>query len=193
MIPARLYLSDTKASSAPLQRAVPPELRPAERRPTQECRRLTDPRRPGIAKDARTAPRYARTADRQRPPSTAPSPSVQKPPAQEKIGNPEKRKNPPPRAEVTAERPGPRQNAPGTRRVSPRPPFLPSDRLPADALQILVRAAEMAAAEKSPIGRQGRRVDRLENAVAAADRQPKPCAAHTSPTACKRPPACEER
>ena len=28
MIPARLYLSDTKASSAPLQRAVPPELRP---------------------------------------------------------------------------------------------------------------------------------------------------------------------
>ena len=76
------------------------------------------------------------------------------------------RKNPPPRAEVTAERPGPRQNAPGTRRVSPRPAFLPSDRLPADALQILVRAAEMAAAEKSPIGRQGRRVDRLENAVA---------------------------
>ena len=158
MIPARLYLSDTKASSAPLQRAVP-----AERRPAQECRRLTDPRPPKTHAQLRDT--------RVQPTGSAPfhcafAVSVENRPAQEKIGNPEKRKNPPPRAEVTAERPGLRQNAPGTRRVSPRPAFLPSDRLPADALQVLVRAAEMAAAEKSPIGRQGRRVDRLENAVA---------------------------
>ncbi len=165
MIPARLYLSDTKASSAPLQRAVPP-LRPG-RTPSGTGMPPPDRSSPtGNRQDARTAPRYARTADKQRPLPLRLRRQCREPPAQEKIGNPEKRKNPPPRAEVTAERPGPRQNAPGTRRVSPRPVFLPSDRLPADALQILVRAAEMAAAEKSPIGRQGRRVDRLENAVA---------------------------
>lgn len=166
MIPARLSYR-TRRLRLPRSRGPSPRNSvPAERRPAQECRRLTDPRRPGIAKDARTAPRYARTADKQRPLPLRLRRQCREPPAQEKIGNPEKRKNPPPRAEVTAERPGPRQNAPGTRRVSPRPVFLPSDRLPADALQILVRAAEMAAAEKSPIGRQGRRVDRLENAVA---------------------------
>jgi len=167
MIPARLYLSDTKASSAPLQRAVPPELRPG-RTPSGTGMPPPDRSSPTGNRQRRTHSSAIRAYSRQAAPPfhCAFAVSAENRPAQEKIGNPEKRKNPPPRAEVTAERPGPRQNAPGTRRVSPRPAFLPSDRLPADALQILVRAAEMAAAEKSPIGRQGRRVDRLENAVA---------------------------
>ena len=67
MIPARLSYR-TRRLRLPRSRGPSPRNSvPAERRPAQECRRLTDPRRPGIAKDARTAPRYARTADKQRP------------------------------------------------------------------------------------------------------------------------------
>ena len=148
MIPARLSYR-TRRLRLPRSRGPSPRNSvPAERRPAQECRRLTDPRRPGIAKDARTAPRYARTADKQRP-----LPLRLRRQCRE-----------PPRARKDRESGETKESSAPSR--SPRPAFLPSDRLPADALQILVRAAEMAAAEKSPIGRQGRRMDRLENAVA---------------------------
>ena len=159
MIPARLSYR-TRRLRLPRSRGPSPRNSvPAERRPAQECRRLTDPRRPGIAKDARTAPRYARTADKQRPLPLRLRRQCREPPRarKDRESGETKESSAPSRSH---------RRAPDTRRVSPRPAFLPSDRLPADALQILVRAAEMAAAEKSPIGRQGRRMDRLENAVA---------------------------
>lgn len=155
MIPARLSYR-TRRLRLPRSRGPSPRNSvPAERRPAQECRRLTDPRRPGIAKDARTAPRYARTADKQRLLPLRLRRQCREPPRarKDRESGETKESSAPSRSHRRATRAP--ANAPGTRRVSPRPAFLPSDRLPADALQILVRAAEMAAAEKSPIGPTG--------------------------------------
>ena len=161
MIPARLSYRTRRLRLPRSKGPSPRNSVPAERRPAQECRRLTDPRRPGIAKDARTAPRYARTADKQRPLPLRLRRQCREPPRarKDRESGETKESSAPSRSHRRATR-APAKCARHT------PAFLPSDRLPADALQILVRAAEMAAAEKSPIGRQGRRVDRLENAVA---------------------------
>lgn len=166
MIPARLYLSDTKASSAPLQRAVPPELRPG--RTPSGTGMPPDRSSPTGNRQRRTHSSAIRAYSRQAaPPSTAPSPSVQRTAPRKKrsgIRRNERILRPEPKSPPSD--PGSGKMRPAHAEFLPRPAFLPSDRLPADALQVLVRAAEMAAAEKSPIGRQGRRVDRLENAVA---------------------------
>ena len=77
MIPARLYLSDTKASSAPLQRAVPPELRPG--RTPSGTGMPPDRSSPTGNRQRRTHSSAIRAYSRQAaPPSTAPSPSVQR-------------------------------------------------------------------------------------------------------------------
>ena len=76
--PGEALLIGTRRFCLPRSREPSPRNSvPAERRPAQECR-LTDPRRPGIAQ-RRTHSSAIRAYSRQAaPPSTAPSPSVQR-------------------------------------------------------------------------------------------------------------------